>query len=261
MNACKIIEMMEQIRDHAQIIDLSYTLEPNMPAWPTQARYGTIVYESYEFGDPAIHSMISMSEHTGTHIDAPRHFIPGARPVDQLELKTVMGRGVYIEAAGIKPKGLLTLEQIHRFEQKNGEIREHDIVMIRFGWDKNYALAPDCEAYLKDWPGLAAEAAEYFQSKNVSAVGCDTLSLDAFGSDNPCHRILLGHGIPIIENLCNLSKLPVFSYVIGMPNKFKGGSGSPIRIAALIGSLPQEERGDAGEENRKPEAISEIKRD
>ncbi|MDR2370128.1 MAG: hypothetical protein LBD71_01495 [Treponema sp.] len=55
-----------------------------------------------------------------------------------------------------------------------------------------------------------------------------------YGSENPAHRILLGKGIPIIENINNLSLLPPFSFVMGFPNKFKGGSGSPIRLAALV---------------------------
>lgn len=235
MNENNYISMMEHVRDNARIIDLTYDMEENMPVWPTQARYGTIVYESYDFGDAAIHSLVSLSEHTGTHIDAPKHFIRGGCPVDQLDLKTVMGRGVTIDATKVRAKELLTLEQVKEFEHKHGDIKDGDIVMIRFGWDDKWALKPDCEAYLKDWPGLSEEAAKYFVKKHVSAVGCDTLALDAFGVEvNVCHQILLGEGIPIIENICNLSKLPIHSYVIGLPNKFKGGSGSPIRMVAFI---------------------------
>lgn len=229
------IQMMEMVRDQARIVDLSYTLEERMPAWPTQARYGSTVYESYEFGDPAVHSAIYMSEHTGTHIDAPKHFIPGGCPVDELDPRTVMGRGVMIPAEHTGSRELLSLEKIHEFEQKNGAVRPGDIIMIHFGWDEKYALQPGCSEFLKDWPGLSEEAAHYFVEKQVSAVGCDTLALDAFGVEvNICHHILLGKGIPIIENLRNLPKLPAHSYVIGLPNKFKGGSGSPIRMVAFV---------------------------
>jgi kynurenine formamidase len=228
------IEGLQKLLEHARIIDLSRTMETGMPAWPTQARYGSVVYESWERGG-ALHSMITMSEHTGTHIDAPKHFIPGGKPVD--ELPVLLGRGVTMTAAGLGPSGLLPLQHIKDFEAEHGPIQKGDIVMFRFGWDEKYGLtgSPGADAYLKDWPGLSAEAAEYLAEKETAAAGCDTLALDAAGAaENPVHHILLGKGIPIIENINNLSLLPPFSFVMGFPNKFKGGSGSPIRLAALV---------------------------
>jgi kynurenine formamidase len=229
-----MISLLEALIGGTEAVDLSYTLEEKMPAWPTQARYGAVVYESYEYGDSALHSMITLSEHTGTHIDAPKHFIPGGLSVDELPLKTVMGRGVTISALGLKERDALPLQAVKDFEAEQGAIKEGDIVMFRFGWDAKYRLQPESAPYLKDWPGLSSEGAEYLAARKVKAVGCDTLALDAFGAGtNPCHRILLGKGIPIIENIRNLEKLPAFSYCIGLPNKFKNGSGSPIRLVAF----------------------------
>jgi len=235
MDENSLIKMMELVKNKASVVDLSYTMEENMPAWPTHARYGTIVYESYDFGAVAMHSMVSFSEHSGTHIDAPRHFIRGGCPVDQLPATAVMGRGVTMDATCIKPCEVLTLQHIKSFEATHGEIKQGDVVMLRFGWDSKYRLQPDGEEFLNNWPGLSAEGAAYFLHKKVAAVGCDALSLDAFGAEPcVCHTTLLGNNIPIIENICNLSKLPVFSYVIGLPLKFKNGSGSPIRLIAFI---------------------------
>jgi kynurenine formamidase len=229
-----VLEQLGRIMEGAEIIDLTYVLEPAMPAWPTQARFGSVVYDSYDYGDDALHSMITMSEHTGTHIDAPKHFIRGGLSVDALPLKAVMGRGVRIEALGIKERGLLEVQAIREFERKSGEIEKGDIVMFRFGWDKKYRLQPEASEYLRDWPGLSKESAEYLATKGVKAVGSDTLAIDAFASEgSPAHHALLGQGIPIIENICSLEKLPVFSFVIGLPNKFKEGSGSPLRLVAV----------------------------
>ncbi|GHV75805.1 cyclase [Spirochaetia bacterium] len=228
------IEAFENAVSRAGIVDLSYTLESGMPAWPTQGRFSSTVYESYDQGDTAIHSTVTMSEHTGTHIDAPKHFIRGAVSVDKLPLKQVMGRGVYIEASFIEPKKSFSLQNLKDFEKQNGEIKKGDIVMLRFGWDRKYAVQPNSGAFLKDWPGIGLDAAGYLAEKGVAAVGCDCLALDPFDSDNPAHFLLLGKGIPIIENITNLSRLPVFSYVIGLPNKFKDGSGSPIRLIAFV---------------------------
>ncbi len=230
-----VIELMERIRDQMQMVDLSYTMETDMPSWPTQPKYESRVCESYESGGESFHCGISLSEHTGTHIDAPRHFIRGACPVDQLAPGAVMGRGVLIHGENAGPLGVLTLEQIREFEAMNGEIRAGDIVMIRFGWEERYAAGPGGAGYIKDWPGLSGEGAQYLADKQVAAVGCDTLALDVFGAPRYiCHELLLGRGIPIMENICNLSRLPAFSYVIGLPVKFKGGSGAPIRLVAFV---------------------------
>ncbi len=147
------IEMIEAIRDHAKVVDLSYTMEMNMPFWPTQPKYEAAVVETYEAGGESYHQSIRISEHTGTHIDAPKHFIPGGCPVDELSPRTVMGRGVTIHGENIAPCGLLPLEQIKAFEAENGEIRAGDIVMIRFGWEDKYAILPEDKGFLRDWPG------------------------------------------------------------------------------------------------------------
>lgn len=233
MNA-QTIEELVFICEKADVVDLTHTMEVGMPAWPTQARYSSVIYESYDYGDPAIHSGITLSEHTGTHMDAPKHFVKNGKSIDQLSVKTLLGRGVFVEADYIAPKETYPLNDMIDFEKENGEIRKGDIVMFHFGWDKKWSIQPNGGPYLKDWPGVSKEVAEYLKDKEVSAVGCDALSLDAFGADNHCHHILLGNGIPIIENLVNLSLLPVFSFVIGLTNKFKDGSGSPLRIYALV---------------------------
>ncbi|GHS89454.1 polyketide cyclase [Synergistales bacterium] len=214
--------------------DLTHTLEEGMPSWPTQARYGSVVYESYEYGDQALHSGVTMSEHTGTHIDAPVHFVKGAVTIDKLPVTQIIGRGANIDATAVSSRGVFTLSSLKAFEAENDEIRQGDIVMFRFGWDGKYGLRGDAAEFLRDWPGLDGEAALYLRDKKVAAVGCDALSIDAFGSaGDVCHYILLGSGIPIIENICGLEYLPVFSFVIGLPNKFKDGSGSPIRLVAF----------------------------
>jgi kynurenine formamidase len=227
-------QVLDDLLGKAEIIDLSYTMEPGMPAWPTQARYASVIYAAHEYGDGNLHSMIVFSEHTGTHIDAPRHFVAGACPIDELPIKTVMGRGVHIDALGKENRSLLGLDAVRAFEKNHGEILKGDIVLFRFGWDEKYHIHPHAAEFLKEWPGLSKEAALYLAEKGVKAVGCDCLSLDPYESqDNPVHHLLLGRGIPILENVCNLSRLPAFSYIIGLPNKFKGGSGSPIRLIAL----------------------------
>ncbi len=230
----QMITMMQKIVSDANIVDLSYTLETGMPVWPTHARFGTIVYETYEEGAISYHRQVCYGEHTGTHLDAPRHFFKEGAAIDAVDVRSVMGRGVRIDAPFLKPCEEYTLEMLKKFEEEYGQIRQGDVILLYFGWEDKYAIGQKGEEFLKDWPGLSGAAAQYLLEKKVASVGTDALALDPFGSnDYPSHQILLGNGIPIMENVMNLKKLPIFSYVIGLANKLKDGSGSPIRIVAL----------------------------
>ncbi|MBC5690164.1 cyclase family protein [Mediterraneibacter sp. NSJ-55] len=230
----QIISLMQQVMDSSNIVDLSYTLEPGMPVWPTHARFGSIVYETYDEGAVSLHRQLSFGEHTGTHLDAPKHFIKGGASIEEVDVRAVIGRGVRIDASFLEPCGVYTLDMLKKFEEKNGEIQKGDVILLHFGWEEKYGIGKAAEGFLKDWPGLGEDAAQYLLDKGAASVGTDALALDPFGSETyPCHLILLGNGVPIIENLTNLHKLPVFSYVVGLANKIKDGSASPIRVIAL----------------------------
>ncbi len=229
------LSMMQKLMDDAKIVELSYTLETGMPVWPTHARFGAVVYETYEEGGISYHRQVTYGEHTGTHLDAPRHFFKEGTDISEVDVRSVIGRGVRINAAFLGPREEYTLEMLKDFEKEHGEIRKGDVILFYFGWEDKYGLGKNGEDFLKDWPGLSGEAAQYLLDKGVASVGTDALALDPFGSEiYPSHQILLGNEVPIIENLRNLKTIPVFSYVIGLANKMKDGSGSPIRIIALV---------------------------
>src|SRR5919205_3587896 len=108
-----------------EILDLSHTLEEGIPAWPTHARFGQTLYESYELGDVARHYGLTMSEHTGTHMDAPLHFIPEGPAhygVDEIPLYCLAGRAATIEATDLGAGGLLSVERIEAWEAEHGSI-------------------------------------------------------------------------------------------------------------------------------------------
>jgi kynurenine formamidase len=229
--------LVEQLRN-SRWVDLSHTLEEGIPSWPTHARFGHVLYESYELGDVARHYGLTISEHTGTHMDAPLHFIaegPAHYGIDEVPLDRLAGRAATIIAPELPPGGLLTAGQIKEWEERHGPIEERDMVLIQYGWDRMWGIGPEGTGFLKDWPGLEGEAAEYLVEKGISLVGCDTLAVDAFGSqENPAHYALLGNEVYIVENLKNLDKLPPWSFFVAFPLKVKGGSGSPVRAVALV---------------------------
>jgi kynurenine formamidase len=221
--------------DGYEWVDLSHTLEENIPAYPTHARFGRTLYESYEYGDDASHYGLAMSEHTGTHMDAPLHFIPEGPAVDEIPLDRLAGRAATIEATDLGADDLLSVERIEAWEENNGPIEAKDRVLIRYGWDRRWTTGPEGRRFLEDWPGLSGEAAEYLVGKGVSLVGCDTLAVDAtISTENPAHYALLGSEVYIIENLNNLDLLPPFCRFLALPLKIRGGSGSPVRAIALV---------------------------
>ena len=221
-----------------EIIDLSHTLEEGIPSWPTHARFGQVLYESYGLGDVARHYGLTFSEHTGTHMDAPLHFIaegPAHYGIDEVPLHRLAGRAATIEAPELPRGGLLTAAHVREWEEEYGSIEELDVVLVRYGWDRRWGTGPQGTSFLEDWPGLGGDAAEYLVGKGVSLVGCDTLAVDAFGSEeNPAHYALLGKEVYIVENLRNLDRLPPWSFFVAFPLKVRGGSGSPVRAAALV---------------------------
>lgn len=230
--------MLASLLAGCEWVDLSHTVEEGIPAWPTHARFGRSIYEDYALGDVARHYGLMMSEHTGTHMDAPLHFIqsgPAHYGTDEIPLDRLVGRAATIEATGLGSGALLEVERLRAWEEEHGPIEAGDRVLLRYGWDIRWATGPEGRSFLEDWPGLGEEAAGYLVEKGVSLVGCDTMAVDAAGSQkNPAHHTLLGNEVYIVENLKNLDRLPPFCLFVALPLKIRGGSGSPVRAVALL---------------------------
>lgn len=233
----ELLALAGLLRDY-RWVDLSHTLEEGIPAWPTHARFGRTLYESYEYGDLALHYGLTMGEHTGTHLDAPIHFVrsgPAHYGVDEVPLDRLAGRAATIDATNLGPDELLSADRIHAWEEEHGRIGAGDGVLIRYGWEDRWATGPEGRCFLDDWPGLGEEAAQHLVERGVSLVGCDTMSIDAKASgESPAHYALLGNEVYIVENLRNLDRLPPFCLFVAFPLKIRGGSGSPVRAAALV---------------------------
>lgn len=226
----KITELVQEILDQAEFVDMTRIMEEGMPYWPTQPPFEAETLESQALGNVSYFRKIVMCEHSGTHIDAGCHFVPGKPSVDEIPVTQIFGRALNIDATDTPPCGTTSVEKIKEFEEKFGEVQPGDIVFFRFGWDDKYGT----DEFLKDWPGLSLEAGKYLHKKGVKAIGCDCLALDAFESGDPNHPYLLGNGVNIMENVDKLKELPEVFSVIGLACKFKDGSGAPIRLVAML---------------------------
>jgi len=221
------------------LVDLTHRLEPGIPAWPTHPHYCQTVVESYATGGVSLHHALSLGEHTGTHFDAPVHFI-GDRPqgwaIDAAPLETFFGRMATIDATALGPRGLVEPGHIAAWEREHGRIVPGDAVFFRFGWDRHWRDPARRALFLADWPGLSAAASALLVGRGARIVGCDCLSIDRFGSEDfPAHRTLLGAGVLIGENFANLDRVPPVCAIAALPLPVAGGSGAPARAVAFVG--------------------------
>lgn len=230
-----LAELLQNLKGF-EWVDLSHTLEANIPAWPTHARFSKVLHSTYEWGDAACHYGLTMSEHTGTHADAPCHFIPDGKTLDQLPVDNLAGRAVTLSFPDLAPGAAVTAEMLEEASKAAGVmIAPGDIVLLRFGWDRLWALGREGRGFTAGWPGLAGSGARLLADRGVKAVGCDVVAIDASGAaQNPAHYELLGRGVLIIENLTNLDRLTAESLFLALPLKIGGGTGSPVRAVGLI---------------------------
>ena len=227
------IKQMFSFSDY-ELVDLSYTFEAGMPAWPTHPRYGQEVIERYENG--AYFNKITFCEHNGTHVDAPVHYIPNGTALDELDDSKFFGRALIVDAfSDYGVDHYLKEEHLRDWEAKHCEIQKGDMVFVRFGMDRKYDLAPNDKAFIEKWGGVDKGAAQYLVDKGISIIGTDTLCIDAYdNAASEAHHAFLGNGILVIENLMHLGDLPPAVGIAALPLKFKGGSGSPIRVIAFV---------------------------
>ena len=223
------------------VVDLTLPLGPETVMWPGEAAPFAEVVETVKH-DGTYARRVHLSEHSGTHVDAPNHFVEGGQAVTDLPLQTLISPAVVIDASvDINGNGdaVLELATVKAWEEKHGVIPAGCVVLLRTGWEdlydqpQRYGAGPDGLHF----PGFGVEAASYLVECGVVGIGIDTLGIDAGADlDFPVHRdVTLPKQVWHIENLTNLKSLPatgalVFIGVLPLVD----GSGSPARILALV---------------------------
>lgn len=173
--------------------------------------------------------MLFFSSHTGTHIDAPYHFIKDGLKIHQIPLDRLLGKAILIKLRKTKNKAITKLD-ITSFEKKNGKIPNKSSIFFFTGWQNNL----NKDNYFTENPGLAISAAKYLTSKKINLVGIDSPSID-LGKDESysVHHILSKNNILIVENLSNLNKISSKEFIFTiLPLKIKDATGSPVRAIA-----------------------------
>ncbi|NKX55388.1 cyclase family protein [Arthrobacter mobilis] len=234
-------EALRQALSAYRIIDLSRELIQGIPAIPTHPKFFLLPFPAMT--DPAEFNQLVMSDHSGTHVDVPAHFVPD--PGDkrrvhthEISLTALMGRAVKLSFGPYEPDSHnIGPDEIIEWEAQNTAIERDDIVLFDTKWGHRWSLVPEGFDYLNGWPGLTGEAAIYLRGKGVKAVGIDCISIDPgdkSGPDLRAHYELLPAGVLVMENLCNLAEVPEISYFMAFPLRLSGGTGSPIRAISLV---------------------------
>lgn len=209
------------------IIDLTHTITPEMPMYPGSAApamtaTGSLTRTGYR------ETQISLSSHTGTHMDAPSHLLRDGSSLEELPASQFCGRAVVLDVSQMAPGSIITADYL---KAQNGTIRSADFVLFYTGWEKKWGT----DAYYDDtFPVPDEEAAKYLVSCGLKGVGTDALSVDTLqGSQFSAHKTLLNGGLVIIESLC-LKKVVGRSDVMffALPLKFKNADGAPVRAIA-----------------------------
>jgi kynurenine formamidase len=241
--AVRVVDLTQPLSEQTPVLQLP----PPFANTPPLSRRTLSHYD--EAGPAWAWDVLELGEHTGTHFDAPIHWISGREGEDVASVppaKLVAPAVVIDRSAEVAqdPGYLLTVAELERFEAEHGEIAPGSWVLFRSGWD---ARAQDAEAFLNAGPqgpvtpGPDVEAARWLGTQRdivgfgVETVGTDAGAAGGFDPPFPAHAFLMGNGRYGLTQLANLAQLPpTGALLIVAPLKLVGGTGSPARVLALV---------------------------
>jgi kynurenine formamidase len=255
------MHLLQQLNDalangQIKVIDLTQPLGPDTPViglppiFASSPGFSSTVISNYDDKGPAWYwSTITLGEHTGTHFDAPIHWVTGKdlpdNACDTIPVRRLVGPACVIDVSeDVKHDAdfLLTPERIQRWENEHGRIPRNSWVLLRTGWSKR-TNPRDFLNVREDGPhtpGFMASASRELVQRDVLGVGVETVGTDAgqagtFDPPFPSHNLMHGAGKFGLASLVNLDLLPpVGAIVIALPLRIVKGSGSPARVIALV---------------------------
>ncbi|OGV42616.1 MAG: hypothetical protein A2X46_04955 [Lentisphaerae bacterium GWF2_57_35] len=216
-----------------RIIDLSYPIHEGMPTFPVPWQP---VVEITQLGRHGIEDResrrIVMGTHTGTHMDAPLHFIPRGGPIDKVPLELLIGPARMVDFSNAKSKQEFGVKD---FQRVLGRDRPKRLVM-RFDWSRHWGTIK----YYQKQPYISEEAAEWLIKQGVRLLAMDTAQADSPDNgrnapkDSPVHKIMLGQGCYFLEYLTNLHEVQHMNFeMIVLPLKLLDADGAPARCIAI----------------------------
>lgn len=206
------------------IYDVSVPLSSRTPTYPSDPEIQIKDWKSLSDGDAVNVSLLHFGAHTGTHVDAPAHFIEGAPRIDSLPLEVLIGETLVIEVP--KEHNSIDLDFVQRY-------CESVLTRVLFKTRNSSLWNLHGAEFQRDYTYLELDAAKELVQRGVKLVGIDYLSIEEFGQEqHPTHHELLSNGVVIVEGL-NLDSVTPGKYeLICLPLRISGGTGdgAPARV-------------------------------
>jgi kynurenine formamidase len=223
--------------------DLTHTLTPRLPIFP--AFKPVRITPKFSIAkDGFFANEIAFDEHTGTHMDGPAHFVPGAPTADKVPAERLIAPLAIVSIEGRAARdadAVVTVDDVRAWETRHGRLPAGAFVAMYSGWgarigDAARFLNKDAKGTMHA-PGFSEDVATFLtRERDIAGVGVDTLSLDIAATEKfVAHLVFLGAGKYGVELLANLDTLPPAgaTIVVGAP-KHEGASGGPCRVFALV---------------------------
>ena len=234
-------EVLSQLKK-LNVYDISPGFVSNMPKLLGNPDFWIIpncrTYERHHYYCQSL----MIGEHTGSHIDASVHTVPGGKTIDMYSPDYFIApyKKYDLDIYNPQPGQCISMDQIKECEKKGDFSPEPgDIVLLNYGYDKYYYQELEGEIedgwYGKNTPGLSEEVEQYFVAKGILAIGADTVNCEIPQIDGRPLSVIghekyfLPNNIPIMEGFVNLGKAPIEGIFMALPLPIKGGSGSPVR--------------------------------
>jgi arylformamidase len=206
------------------IHDISLPISESLIVWPGDPAIQITQPSHLDRGDEATVSRLDMGAHTGTHVDAPAHFVPGGVGIDGLDLDLLVGQALVVHALEFEALSAGVLEGL---SIPSGTER----VLFRTRNSERWARGET--EFWTDYVGITDDGARWLVERSIRLVGLDHLSVAPFDELVPPHRTLLGTGLIVVEGL-DLSNIAPGTYqLVCLPLRIVGGDGAPAR-AILI---------------------------
>ncbi len=268
-------DLADQLADifaRHRVVDLTVPLAEELPCtWPGHMPFRATVWTWFAERDGVqpVHPRMGgayqtrwlvMDEHVGTHVDAPRHFVPpadsglpnagpgGAIGVDGLALLAACGAAAVVDVApapaqpGSSPP--IGSDQLLAWERAHGEFGSGDVVLLRSGWSTRYRTGDEAARYTEDvlvrgsvpgWPAPSPAAIDLLVERGVRCLGTDGPSVGAAQDGAPAHLAGLTRGMVYVEALTGLAALPARgAWFLFLPIRLVGGTGGPGRALAVL---------------------------
>lgn len=240
-----------------RVVDLTQTLSPDFPALVLPPQFGQVwafkqetICQYDERGPGWYWNNFSCGEHTGTHFDAPVHWITGREhpqnSVDTIDARQFIGPACVVDASAEVAENddwTLDVPFLERWESRHGRIPAGAWLLFRTDWSRRI-VDPARFVNLREdgahTPGPTQAAVEFLVQRDVRGFGVETINTDAGQSyawpmAYPCHTLMHGANKYGLQCLMNLDQLPpTGAVVVAAPLKIRGGSGSPLRVLALV---------------------------